>query len=77
MLGENNYIIFSLLAHQEIKNIEKESLFKIKNEREKLKIEILEKENKLSNEFKKVREKLEDGIKRQMGAVRESFGKFY
>lgn len=65
------------LARERVKTLEKESLHKIKNEREKLKLETLEKANKLSNEFKKVREQLEAGIKRQMGAVRESFGKIY
>ncbi len=62
------------LARDRLAGLEAESRRKIEAEREKLVELSKEKEALLGRDFRKVREELEVGLRRQQGAVKENFG---
>lgn len=63
------------LARERIKKIEKDIKMANNAEKEKMYIYLMEKEKKLARDFRRLREELEKGIKRQEAAVFENFGK--
>lgn len=63
------------LARERLVALEEESKRRIEVEKEKLMKLAKEKETLLGRNFRQVREELEEGLKRQQGAVKEHFGK--
>jgi len=64
-----------ILARNKIYNDDILEREKIRIEKEKLNSESLKKEKMLSYNFRRIREKIEDGIRKQLGEVREQFGR--
>jgi hypothetical protein len=63
------------LARKRIKEMETKTKEQLLIEKTKIAQLALEKEKKIGQKFRKAREDLESGISRQLGAVREHFGK--